>query len=304
MVSSTAMRAELETVSESVEDNTLGSITTSLNSFDPNICYNLFLHKYNIPLLHHLQTLYTFIQYLQQHNFTKPFKVSINPTYTETHVYTNYNDILLPNHILLTYHQYSTYYQLPLKSSSNDATNNFLLKLNITTHNIQGYNTQEKRLLWEDYCLTHNLHIISLTETKISKNTKTKFWNTSHYSYFWSNSTECKEGTCIMIKNNIKPNIHNIITQPGGAIAIDLFFKHDYKFRVISVYLSSTNIANRKLTQDTAITWMQQAISSNLYPIILGDFNADNSTSTSSTTKFQLLNNLHNTNMYDLANYT
>jgi endonuclease/exonuclease/phosphatase family metal-dependent hydrolase len=107
-----------------------------------------------------------------------------------------------------------------------------------------------------------------------------------------------------MIKNDIKPHIHNILTQPGGAIAIDLFFKHDYKFRIISVYLSSTNTANRKLTQDTAITWMQQAISSNLYPIILGDFNADNSTSTSSTTKFQLLNYLHSTNMYDLADYT
>jgi len=57
-----------------------------------------------------------------------------------------------------------------------------------------------------------------------------------------------------MIKNNIQPHIHNILTQPGGAIAIDLFFKHDYKFRIISVYLSSTNTANRKLTQDTAIT--------------------------------------------------
>src|SRR6185295_5680444 len=49
---------------------------------------------------------------------------------------------------------------------------------------------------------------------------------------------------------------------------------------------------------------MQQAISFNLYPIILGDFNTDNSTITSSTTKFQLLNYLHGTNMYDLADYT
>src|ERR1043165_8956344 len=147
MVSSAVVQAEPKTVSVSVEDNTLGPITTSLISFDPNTCYNLFLHKYNIPLLHQPQTLYTFIQHLQHHNFTIPFKISTNLTYTETHVYTNYNDILLPNHILLTYHQYPTYYQLPLKSSSNSPTNNSLLKLNIATHNVQGYNTQEKRLL-------------------------------------------------------------------------------------------------------------------------------------------------------------
>src|SRR6185295_10940252 len=141
MVSSAAVQAEPKTVSDSVEDNTLGPITTSLISFDPNICYNLFLHKHNIPLLHYPQTLHTFTQHLQYNNFTKPFKVSVNLTYTETHVYTNYNDILLPNHTLLTYHQYSTYYQLPLKSFSNDITNNSMLKLNITTHNVQGYNT-------------------------------------------------------------------------------------------------------------------------------------------------------------------
>ena len=142
MVSFAAVQAELKIVSESVKDNILESITTSLNFFDPNTCYNLFLHKYNIPLLNHSQTLYTFIQHLQHHNFTKLFKVSINLTYTKTHVYTNYNDILLTNHILLTYHQYSTYYQLPLKSSSNSSTNNSLLKLtnqlslSLYTHNV------------------------------------------------------------------------------------------------------------------------------------------------------------------------
>ena len=57
-----------------------------------------------------------------------------------------------------------------------------------------------------------------------------------------------------MIKNNIKPHIHNILTQPGGAIAIDLFFKNDYKFRIISVYLSSTNTSKHRLTQNTVTT--------------------------------------------------
>src|SRR5262249_20582186 len=170
--------------------------------------------------------------------------------------------------------------------------------------NVQGYNSTQKKLLWEDYCLTHNLHIASLTETKISNNTPTKTFNTQYYTYYWANSTTSKEGTCIMVQNKIRPHIHNILTHPGGAIALDFFFKHDYKFRIISVYLLSTNSQTRKSTQDKVITWIQQALAKNLHPIILGDFNANNNTTISSATKYQLLNYLHNINLFDLANHT
>ena len=107
-----------------------------------------------------------------------------------------------------------------------------------------------------------------------------------------------------MIKNNIQPHIHNILTHPGGAIALDIFFKQDYKFRIISVYLSSTSNTDRKATQDKVITWIQQALAKELHPIVLGDFNTNNETTTSSAIKYQLLNYLHSISMYDLANYT
>ena len=305
------MRAELETVSESVEDNTLGSITTSLNSFDPNICYNLFLHKYNIPLLHHSQTLYTFIQYLQHHNFTKPFKVSINPTYTETHVYTNYNDILLSNHILLTHHQYSTYYQLPLKSFSNCSTNNSLskptnqLSLSLCTHNVRGFNEDLKQQIWEDYCLSNNLNIISITETKIAANNPiTKLQKSKHFTYLWSCADSSKAGTAIMIHKSIKTHIHKILLHSGYAIAVDLFFKHNFKFRIISVYLPCDDSQLRLQVQNTAIQWIQQAISLNIQPIVLGDFNASDNNIQSSSIKYKLLHFLQYNNMYNLAAYT
>ena len=107
-----------------------------------------------------------------------------------------------------------------------------------------------------------------------------------------------------MIRNHIQPHIHNILTHNGGAIALDVFFKHDYKLRIISVYLSSTNSSDQKATQDKVKGWIQQALATNLHPIILGDFNANNDTTISSATKYQLLNYLHSINLYDLANYS
>src|ERR1043165_3537842 len=143
-----------------------------------------------------------------------------------------------------------------------------------------------------------------LTETKIAKTKNKKFYNNQHFTYYWSNSSTSKEGTCILIRNNLQPHIHNILNHPGGAIAIDLFFKHNYKFRIISIYLSSTNNSIRQQTQSTIITWIQQALQQQLHIIILGDFNSSIQTTISNATKYQLLNYLHSINMYDLANHT
>jgi len=130
----------------------------------------------------------------------------------------------------------------------------FSLNLNLATYNIQGFNNPEKKFLMEKYCLQNNLHIISLTETKIAETKNKKFYNNHQFSYYWSNCSTSKEGTCIMIKNNLQPHIHNILNHPGEAIAIDLFFKHDYKFRIISTYLSSTNNSVHQQTQSSVIT--------------------------------------------------
>ena len=48
-----------------------------------------------------------------------------------------------------------------------------------------------------------------------------------------------------MVNNNLKPYIHNVQTHHEGAVAIDLFFKYDFKFRIISVYLTTSNKFHR-----------------------------------------------------------
>ena len=59
-----------------------------------------------------------------------------------------------------------------------------------------------------------------------------------------------------MIRNNLAPHIHSISLVPGYAIAIDLFFKHDFKFRIISLYLPSNDAQLRLQTQNTIIQWL------------------------------------------------
>ena len=107
-----------------------------------------------------------------------------------------------------------------------------------------------------------------------------------------------------MINNNLKLYIHNIIIHPEGAIAIDFFFRHDFKFRIISVYLSISNKSHRDSAQEKAIQWTQQALSSNLLPIVLGDFNASTTFTSNTSFKTRLLSYLHSINMYDLADHT
>ena len=79
-----------------------------------------------------------------------------------------------------------------------------------------------------------------------------------------------------MIQNYLKPHIYNILQFPGYAIAIDLFFKHDFKFWIISTYLTCDNSLLRLLAQNTIIQWIQEAEHKNILPIIMEDFNATN----------------------------
>jgi hypothetical protein len=107
-----------------------------------------------------------------------------------------------------------------------------------------------------------------------------------------------------MIHKSIKSHIHKILLYSGYAIAVDLFFKHDFKFRIISVYLPCDDSQLRLLVQNTAIQWIQQAIALNIQPIILGDFNASDNNVQSSSIKYKLLHFLQYNNMYNLATYT
>ena len=107
-----------------------------------------------------------------------------------------------------------------------------------------------------------------------------------------------------MIHKSIKCHIHKILLSSGYAIAVDLFFKHDFKFRIISIYLPCDNSQLRLSVQNTIIQWIQQAISLNIQPIILGDFNASDYLIHSPSIKFKLLHFLQYNNLYNLASHT
>ena len=92
-----------------------------------------------------------------------------------------------------------------------------------------------------------------------------------------------------MIRKHLTPHIHKITIHPGYALFIDLFFKHDFKFRIISTYLPSNDSTTGLQTQNLIIQWIKQATSSNLLPIVLGDFNATPDSALSSSNKFKLL---------------
>jgi exonuclease III len=295
--------------------------TTSVTKLLPSTevpCFNKFLLHHNLPILQHTQTLKSFIQYLVKLNHTKPIKISINYILLETHIYTNTSDPILTNHFLLNTADYHKYFTLPLRSTyqhfnqtNNSSIQNFTpLNLNIITHNVHGYNSITKRQLFEDFCYKNNYNIISLTETKLTDNrTFPKLLDSPTYNYFCSNlnntiSTHPSEGTALMVHKDIKPYIFNVKTHEGGAIALDFTFKNNHKFRIISVYLSSTNSERRNKTQSTVISWIQQAISIGLYSIILGDFNAETSYDAPHSSKTKLINFLISHNMFDIANYT
>ena len=107
-----------------------------------------------------------------------------------------------------------------------------------------------------------------------------------------------------MINNWIKPHTYKIFTIPGYSIAIDLFFKYDFKFRIISIYLPCNYSQLRLKIQNEIIQWIQDAISANIQPIVLGDFNVSDDHTHSSSIKHKLLQFLQCNNMYNLATHT
>ena len=202
------------------------------------------------------------MKYLKRQKFTNLTKFSINKQLNEAYIYLLYSNNILSNYTSLNYFTLSQYYNTPLKTFtniilpelddnlniSNSKTNllvlpntNSTLYLNIITYNVQGFNILIKRQLWEEYCLKENFNIVSITETKLNSLRSQKFLNSKHFTYFWASLRNSAEETVLIINNKLKPYIHNVITHSEGAIAIDLFFKHNFKFRIISVYLLTSN---------------------------------------------------------------
>jgi len=71
-------------------------------------------------------------------------------------------------------------------------------------------------------------------------------------------------GIAIAIKTFLQPYIHNIISHPGTAIAIDLFLLNNNNFRIIFIYFPSNNTTLLDATYQKILNWIEYANKQNL----------------------------------------
>ena len=168
---------------------------------DFNTCYNKFLFHHRLPSFSAPQTIGTFLQNIREHFSTfysnQYIRITVkqhpyyDSVFTEGHIYLPHENILPDHTTFIPLEELSQFYKLELKSSNSSPLTllsnptYFPLNLSICTHNICGFNQKLKQQVWEDYCLTNNLDIISLTETKLAYNSfYSKPLATSSYIYF------------------------------------------------------------------------------------------------------------------------
>jgi len=118
---------------------------------------------------------------------------------------------------LISYQQ--TIHQTTSISNQDTITDNILNikeKINFATHNIRGFNNLIKRQQWITYCLQNNLHIISITETKLKESSQLSLTNpiynifTSNYTSASDQQRESSLGTALMVHYTVQPYIHNM----------------------------------------------------------------------------------------------
>jgi len=103
-----------------------------------------------------------------------------------------------------------------------------------------------------------------MTETKIAESEYSKLILSNPYYKIYTancNSTtaikqESSMGTAIAVLNPLQPYIHNILTLPGTALAVDFYFPNNKRIRIISVYLPSNNKKLNTTTQNKVAIWI------------------------------------------------
>src|SRR5260364_452347 len=120
-----------------------------------------------------------------------------------------------------------------------------LENIRLVTHNVQGLNEALKYKNWMERCYEENVHIIAMSETKITESSNHKFFLANpYYEVYTANSNEesankqeSSMGAAIAVVKTLQPYINNIVKIAGTAIAVNLFFLGNQQIRVISIYL-------------------------------------------------------------------
>src|SRR5260364_149926 len=97
-----------------------------LEIYDPSICYNKFLYHYRLQSLLSLQTVGSFLTYLQEEYpmfYTEQYiRISIKYSridyvFEEAHIYLS-QEFLLPNHFFVPFEDFHLFYKALLKSNN------------------------------------------------------------------------------------------------------------------------------------------------------------------------------------------
>jgi exonuclease III/ribonuclease HI len=282
MKPSATVRTEY-TASAFTEDLQLPSVSTTSSHTEEITCFNKFFKYHNIPLLNNSQTLESVIQYLNYNNFTLPYKISINFTKTETHIYTNNNESLLPNHTLLQTHEQQQYYKLPIRSyntnsslhplSLNNTSN--LDSLKICSLNTNGLSSYSKQTLIHNFIIESNTQIFGLSETHLKKK-DAKFLELSkgltNYTNYWSEASNFRQGGVgIYVHNNISKFISKVYEYEGYILSIDFSFQTS-PIRLIQIYFPTQEKHKLRKEIFNQITSLIQ--STNKKIILMGDLNS------------------------------
>jgi exonuclease III len=306
MVSSTAVQAELKTVSDSVEDitNTISTSNTS-TPIEIDKCYNKFLKQHNLPQILKPVSLNNFIHHLHLNLFFNPIKISINSKKTETHIYLHTAEPTLPDHTIINSSFYKTYGHLPLLTSFNwsipninhaffstsDQSSNLdtstpsstsllsttlehtSIPIKIGTININGLQQSNKKLSLIDFLQNNNFEIFGLSETHISVKDG-KFFNNqiNNYVSFWSSySNTSQAGVGILVRKNISKYIARSHNYQGHVIGLDFNFKNT-PTRLIQIY--NPTYEKKELRKEVLDYIISLTQNTKYKIIIMGDFNS------------------------------
>ena len=169
------------------------------------------------------------------------------------------DDLTVPQNGLLS--TGDIYEQQPIEHDTEQIQFLFNEGINIVTHNIRGTSQLAKLQSWIEFAADSNMHIISLTETKLTKSRSKGLTNPKYYIYTSNfqptqpQQYEASLGTALMICRPLQPYIHNIQIWPGTAILIDFFFPAKNRLRVISTYLTSNHLTLNKKIQERVLSW-------------------------------------------------
>src|SRR4051812_47941988 len=154
--------------------------------------------------------------------------------------------------------------------------------LNFGHINIKGLSSPTKQQSLIHLFLRHKLHLLALTETKLSSQTSSHIYKpeSSQYSFssWWSSHSlsHQKAGVGILLHRSLATYVQKSTKWNGRLLALDLYVKQ-HRWKIIVAYIPPYTPDNKAEIIETfsiLTTWLDEVRSKNFECILLGDLNA------------------------------